>query len=168
MSGGRQQGFAYVAVLILVATLGAVGAAFGELTSHAAQRERETELLFVGNEYRKAIASYYERTPGAITRYPRTLEDLLEDRRFPVPVRHLRRLYRDPITGGADWGLVKSPDGFIMGVHSLSQEPPIKSGGFAYRDRAFNGAGTYADWQFIHAGDSPVGLVPADAAKNDK
>jgi len=85
-----------------------------------------------------------------------------------MPVRHLRRLYRDPLTRGPEWGLVKSPDGFILGVHSLSQEPPIKSGGFAYRDRAFDGAATYADWQFIHAGDSPVGLAPAAALKSSK
>lgn len=165
MSAGKESGFTYVAVLILVATLGAVGAAFGELTSRAAQREREQELLFAGNEYRKAIESYYRRTPGAFARYPRKLEDLLEDRRFPLPVRHLRRLYRDPMTGG-DWGLVKSPDGFIMGVHSPSQEEPIKSAGFAYRDRAFEGARTYADWQFVHAGDSPPGLSAAEAAKS--
>lgn len=168
MSGGRQSGFTYVAVLILVATLGAVSAAYGELTSHAAQRERERDLLFAGNEYRKAIASYYDRTPGAITRYPRSLEDLLEDRRFPVPVRHLRRLYRDPVTGGAEWGLVKAPDGGIMGVHSLSPEQPIKSGGFAYRDRAFEDAARYADWQFVHGGDSPVGLPPGDAKESTK
>ena len=157
-----------MAVLILVATLGAVGAAFGELTSHALQREKERDLLFVGNEYRKAIASYYRGTPGAIKRYPQSLDDLLEDRRYPTPVRHLRRHYRDPLTGGPEWGLLRAPEGGIRGIHSLSQEPPVKSGGFAYRDRAFNGAGTYADWQFIHAGDSPVGLAPADAAKNNK
>jgi len=80
-----------------VATLGAVGAAFGELTSHAVQREKERDLLFVGNEYRKAIAGYYRGTPGAIKRYPQSLEDLLEDRRYPTPVRHSRRA--QPVAG---------------------------------------------------------------------
>lgn len=152
MNGGRQSGFTYVAVLILVATLGAVSAAFGELTSHAAQRDREQDLLFVGNEYRRAITSYYQHTPGAINRYPVSLEDLLEDRRYPVPVRHLRRLYRDPVTGGSEWGLVQAPEGGIMGVYSLSSEEPIKSGGFAYRDRALEGAAKYSDWRFVHGG----------------
>ena len=150
-----------MAVLILVATLGAVGAAFGELTSHALQREKERDLLFVGNEYRKAIASYYRGTPGAIKRYPQSLEDLLEDRRYPTPVRHLRRLYRDPLTGDTEWGLLPAPEGGIRGVHSLSQEPPVKSGGFAYRDRALADAASYAAWHFAYGGDSPVGLVPA-------
>lgn len=163
MSAGRQEGFTYVAVLILVATLGAVGAAFGELTSHAAQRERERDLLFAGNEYRKAIASYYRHTPGAIKRYPASLADLLEDRRYPVPVRHLRRLYRDPVTGSANWGLLAAPEGGIRGVHSLSTEPPIKSGGFAYRDRALEGASRYSEWHFAYDGDSPTGLAAARA-----
>ena len=159
----RQRGFTYIAVLILVATLGAVGAAYGELTSHATQREKEKELLFVGREYREAIESYYERTPGAFKRYPHTLEDLLIDRRFPVPVRHLRRLYRDPMSGGEEWGVVKAPDGGIMGVYSLSSKTPIKSGNFSYAERAFDGASSYADWRFLYEGRSPVGLSPAPA-----
>jgi|SRR5688572_6150538 len=158
MRGGRQRGFTFVGVLILVATLGAVSAAFGELASHVAQREREQELLFVGNEYRRAITSYYQRTPGAVKRYPRTFEDLLEDRRYPVPVRHLRRLYRDPMSASTEWGVLRAPDGGIMGVHSLSQETPIKTGGFAYRDLALQDAAAYTEWHFAYYADSPVGL----------
>ncbi|MGQ0544172.1 MAG: type II secretion system protein [Betaproteobacteria bacterium] len=159
MSAGKEKGFTYVAVLILVATLGAVGAAYGELTSHAAQREREQELLFVGDQFRKAIASYYRHGE----RYPATLAELLRDSRHPHPVRHLRRIYRDPLTGGTEWGLVRAPDGGILGVHGLSQERPIKSGGFAYRDRAFADATSYAQWQFVHVPHSPAGLAPPRA-----
>ena len=159
MSAGRESGFTYVAVLILVAALGAVGAAYGELASHAAQREREQELLFVGDQFRRAIASYYRHGE----RYPATLAELLKDPRQPNPVRHLRRIYRDPVTGASEWGLVRAPDGGILGVHSLSQERPIKSRGFAYRDRAFADATSYAQWQFVHVPDSPAGLVPQRA-----
>jgi type II secretory pathway pseudopilin PulG len=168
MSGGSERGFTYVAVLILVATLGAVGAAFGELTSHGAQREREQDLLFVGNEYRQAIARYHRATPGAFNRYPHKLEDLLEDRRFPTPVRHLRRLYRDPMTGEAEWGLLKAPEGGIRGVHSLSTETPIKSGNFAWRDHALEGAAKYSDWHFAYDGPSPVGLPHVRAQETPK
>jgi type II secretory pathway pseudopilin PulG len=158
MSASRQAGFTYVAVLILVATLGAIGAAYGELTSHARQREKEKQLLFVGGEYRDAIESYYEKTPGAFKRYPHKLEDLLLDRRFPVAVRHLRRLYPDPMTGGEEWGVVKAPDGGIMGVYSLSGETPVKSGNFSYAERAFEGAASYSAWRFVYEGRSPTGL----------
>jgi type II secretory pathway pseudopilin PulG len=159
MSAGKQKGFTFIAVLILVATMGAIGAAYGELSSHARQREKERELLFAGSEYRDAIASYYEKTPGAFKRYPRSLEELLVDQRFPVPVRHLRRLYRDPMTGSEEWGVVKAPDGGIMGVYSLSGETPVKSGNFSHAERPFEGAASYADWRFVYEGRSPVGLL---------
>jgi type II secretory pathway pseudopilin PulG len=149
----KQQGFTYLALMIIVAVMGAGLAAIGELYSHAAQREKERELLFVGHQFRQAIAGYYEKSPGAKA-YPRSLDDLLEDKRFPMPQRHLRRLYPDPMTGKADWGLLEMPGGAgIMGVHSLSEERPLKSAGFAAADQGFEDAETYAKWTFIY---SPV------------
>ena len=50
-----------------------------------------------------------------------------------MPVRHLRRLYRDPITGQDEWGLVEAPGGGVMGVYSRSEDEPIKSGNFSDR-----------------------------------
>src|SRR5689334_18277728 len=125
-----ERGFTYLGMLVIVALMGFGLAAFGELYSHAAQRERERELLFVGNQFRDAIASYYNKSPGAKV-YPKKLEDLVEDTRFPMPLRHLRRVYRDPMTGTADWALVEAPGGGFMGVHSVSEETPIKSGDFS-------------------------------------
>lgn len=150
-AGRRQRGFTLAGVLLLTAALGAGMAAYGEIASHAAQREKEQELLFVGGQFRQAIEAYYERTPGAVRRYPQTLEDLLHDKRHPMPQRHLRRLYADPLTGKAGWGLLPAPDGGVMGVYSLAEGRPIKSDNFAPRDRAFAGAARYADWQFAYA-----------------
>ena len=151
------QGFTLLALLIAIAALGAGLAAFGELASHAQQREKEQDLLFVGAQYRDAIGAFYERTPGVAKRYPRELEDLLADKRFPHKPSYLRRLYVDPMTGSKTWGLVKAPDGGIMGVYSLSQEKPIKSGGFGPKDAALAGAAHYFDWQFFYQ-PSPTGL----------
>jgi hypothetical protein len=125
-------------------------AAYGELASHAAQREKEQELIFIGNQFRQAIASYYEFTPGAVKQFPQKLDDLLQDKRHPMAQRHLRRLYADPMTGQREWGLVKAPEGGIMGVHSLSQSVPIKTGNFGARDAALNGATSYSGWQFAY------------------
>jgi type II secretory pathway pseudopilin PulG len=155
MSGGKQQGFTYLALLITVAVGGAVLAAVGELASHAQAREKEAELLFAGHQYRLAIAAYYERAPGGAKRYPQKLEDLLEDKRHPTIQRYLRRLYPDPITGKSDWGLVEGPGGGIMGVHSLSEAKPLKSGGFVKGDESFKDAERYTDWKFSY---SPAGL----------
>src|SRR4051812_25646545 len=144
MKGSK--GFTYIGLLIIVAVMGMGLAAFGELYSRSGQREKERELLFVGNEYRQAIASYYQKSPGAKI-YPRKLEDLLEDKRFPMPVRHLRRLYPDPITGSNEWGLVEPTQGAgIVGVYSRSEAAPVKSGNFSVRDSRFEDAEKYKDW----------------------
>ena len=47
----RQGGFTYVGLLIAVALMGVGLAAYGELYSHAAQREKEAELLFIGGQF---------------------------------------------------------------------------------------------------------------------
>ena len=157
----RQRGFTYLGVMLIVALMGFGLAAFGELYSHAAQREKERELLFVGGQFRDAIASYYNKSPGAKV-YPKKLDDLLEDKRFPMPQHHLRRVYSDPMTGKADWALVDAPGGGFMGVHSLSEETPIKSGNFATKEAFFEDAENYTKWMFTY---SPTGLgasiVPA-------
>ena len=150
-AGRRQRGFTLAGALILIAVAGAGMAAYGEMASHAAQREKEQELLFVGNQFRQAIGAFYDGTPGAAKQFPRKLEDLLQDQRYPVLRRHLRRIYADPMTGKREWGLVNAPEGGIMGIYSLSQAQPIKSGGFALRDRRLEGARErYADWQFTY------------------
>jgi hypothetical protein len=104
--------------------------------------------LYVGNQYRLAIQRYVTSGPGL---YPRTLDDLLKDPRSPSTRRHLRRLYPDPITGSSEWGIVKAPDGGIMGVHSRSEAAPLKIANFLLRDRDFTGTAKYSDWIFVYA-----------------
>src|SRR4051812_23999143 len=149
-----QRGFTYLGVLLIVALMGFSLAGFAELYSHAAQREKERELLFVGDQFRNAIASYYNRSPGVKT-YPKKLDELVEDKRFPVPQHHLRRVYDDPMTGKADWALIEAPGGGFMGVHSVSEETPVKSGNFSAKDAAFEDAENYTKWMFTY---SPPGL----------
>jgi type II secretory pathway pseudopilin PulG len=115
----RQRGFTYVWLLVAVAVMAAGLAAIGEVAATAAKREREAELLFVGDEFARAIAEYHASSPGA-PQYPQKLEELLADNRYPNARRYLRRVYRDPMTGRADWGLVRGPGGGIVAVHSQS------------------------------------------------
>lgn len=149
-AGRNQQGFTYLIVLILVAAMGFGLAAVGELTSHAEQRAKEVELLFVGSQFRDAIGAYYESTPGIAKRYPQKLEDLLKDVRYPVAKRYLRRIYVDPMTSKAQWGTVEAPGGGIMGVYSRSTAVPVKTGAFAKAEQAFTGAAHYNEWQFSY------------------
>ena len=158
-------GFTYLGVLLLVAIMGFGLAAFGELYSHAAQRDKEQELLFVGAQFRDAIASYYNRSPGAKS-YPKKLEDLVEDQRFPMPQHHLRRIYRDPMTEGVDWAVVEAPGGGgIMGVHSRSEEAPVKSGNFPASEAAFEAAENYSKWQFIYSPPGPASSATPNPAR---
>lgn len=140
-AGRRQAGFTYLVALLLVAATGAGLVSAAGLWSQARQREKEAELMWTGEQYKQAIALYYQRSPGAIKRYPQKLEDLLDDRRHLTTARYLRRIYPDPITGKTEWGLVKAPGGGIMGVHSLSSAQPI---------RQLEGAQSYGQWQFIY------------------
>jgi type II secretory pathway pseudopilin PulG len=137
-------------MLLAVAVIGIGLAAVGEVWSAASQRSRERELIFIGHEFRGAIERYYEQTPGGIKRFPIKLEDLLEDNRYPMVRRHLRKLYRDPMTGKAQWGLVKAPDGGVQGVYSLSDERPIKQSGFEPADQGLQGAPTLSGWRFVY------------------
>ena len=150
---GRAAGFTYIGLLIAVALMGFGLAAYGELYSHAAQREKEAELLFIGAQFRDAIASYYNRSPGTKS-YPKKIDDLLEDNRFPMPQHHLRRLYRDPITETTEWALLEAPGGGFMGVYSRSEETPIKTGNFSPAEEAFESAEHYTKWVFAY---SPTG-----------
>jgi len=143
----RERGFTYIAVLIAVAFIGLGLALAGEVWQTARMRDKEVELLYAGNQYRRAIQRYFL---SGLNQYPRSLEDLLKDPRKPGTERYLRKLYADPLTGNGEWGLVKAPDGGIMGVYSLSEDKPIKVAGFAFANREFEGAAKYSDWKFVY------------------
>jgi type II secretory pathway pseudopilin PulG len=120
-----QRGFGYLLLLFALALSGMVLAGLGHTWTQAAQREREAELLFIGREFSEALASYRDRTPAGQPAAPESLEELMEDKRFPHPVRHLRRLYRDPMTRDTEWGTVLA-QGRIVAVHSLSRGHPLR------------------------------------------
>jgi hypothetical protein len=142
-------------VLFAVAVTGIGLASVGQVWRTVQQRDKEAQLLFVGDQFRRAIGSFYEY-PAAEKRYPRSLEELLQDPRNPNLVRHLRRIYGDPMTGKSEWGLVTAPDGQIVGVFSLSDVEPIRRHGFADGYQAFAGALQYSDWKFVYTGGQAV------------
>jgi type II secretory pathway pseudopilin PulG len=143
-----QRGFGYVGLLILVLLMTSSMALVGPTWQVAAQREKERELLFVGNEYRRAIAAYARDGGGERGGYPGQLEDLLKDPRVPATRRYLRKIYPDPMTNSQEWGLVRRPDGGIIGLYSRSELAPLKRSGFRGADRDFEGKEKYSDWVF--------------------
>jgi type II secretory pathway pseudopilin PulG len=144
----RESGFTYIAVLMAIAVLGIGLAAVGEIWSTRIRRDREEELLYVGQEIRLAIQHYYLSAGGGTHQLPRSLQDLLTDERSVVPQHYLRRLYRDPMTGEADWQLLLTDDGGIYGVYSSSQAQPIKRANFRVGETSFVDAQCYCEWKF--------------------
>ena len=145
-----QAGFTYIGLLILVAIIGIFLATAGTVWHVAAQREKESQLLFVGNEIRAAIGGFYNTKLSPVHQFPQSLAELLRDPRTPGVERYLRKLYADPITGTAEWGLVKDKDDRIMGVFSLSEEHPIKLAGFSANNKDFEGKEKYTQWVFVY------------------
>lgn len=155
-----QGGFAYLWVLLLVAFMGLGLTVAVEVDATVARRSQEQELLSAGHQFRNAIARYYEsQSAGGQREYPATLDDLLRDNRAPGIRRHLRKVFVDPMTGKAEWGLMRV-GGRIVGVYSLSGAPPIKQDHFEAQDMVFRGKGKYSDWVFTY----PPDLLLRDAA----
>lgn len=146
----REGGFTYLVLLAIVAVMGVVLATVGEVWHTALKREKEQELLFVGDQFRRALNLYHLHTPGKARPYPMSLDDLLKDPRAPGVQRYLRKIYADPLTGSTQWGLIKGPNGEIFGVHSLSEEEPVKKSGFSLAYSAFEGRKKYSDWVFMY------------------
>ena len=167
-----EKGSIYIWMLFTVTIAGILLAAMGQVWQVKAQREREKELLLVGEQFRQAVMSYYNSVSGGDKKYPQSLEDLLLDKRGPKPERHLRKIFLDPMTKNNEWGLVEEPvpeqtsgsgarvsrsDLGIIGVYSLSRQGPIKSENFPDHYSTFAEASTYQDWQFVFSQESTEG-----------
>ena len=161
-------GYAMAALLISLAVMGVLISMLLPVWSQAAQREREAELAFRGEQYARAIELYQRRFVGA---FPPDVDSLVEQ-------RFLRRAYKDPMTEdgefqilyqaqGADvvgapataprpgevigqptragrpsgQGATSGPRGGVIGVVSKSTERSL---------RLYNGGSTYSEWVFVH------------------
>jgi type II secretory pathway pseudopilin PulG len=141
----RDRGLVMLALLIALALASIALLAGLDVWAFEKQRKQEEELLFVGNQYRLAIQRYYL----AGRSLPASIDDLLEDKRFPVPLHHLRRAYPDPLTGNNEWRFLRDGDR-IYGVYSSSDRVPIKRANFPRRYAFFANAQTYGDWKFFY------------------
>lgn len=138
----------YVALLLALAAVGGLSAVGLKVAQTIQARQAEAELLAIGLEFRNALQSYAEATPNGLPLTPASLDELLRDNRYPAIKRHLRRIYHDPMTGKADWGLIRGVDRRIVGIHSLSRATPFKRTGFAPGLEGLSGKERYSDWVF--------------------
>lgn len=147
-SRSRSRGFTYIAVLVALLLLSLAANGVMSSVSQQAQREREAELLRIGQAYVQAIGRYYEASPGSVKGWPQKLEDLLDDQRTVSIQRHLRTVYPDPMTRQADWDLLRTTDGGIKGLRSRSARAPIRTGTVVLDQLTLAPASRYSDWTF--------------------
>lgn len=156
MSGNRSGGFTYLAVLAMITAAGITLAGTGQYWRTTVIREREAELLWRGHHFRLAIDSYLKATPeGRPREYPKRLEDLLKDPRSLQPVRHIRKIYPDPMTPEGEWGILRTENGGIRGIFSRAEGKPFKTAGFPPEYAHFETAETYSDWKFVSKAPAP-------------
>lgn len=163
----NERGAALMIVLIMVVILGLGFGWSGMTWKTIRQREKEEELLWRGDQFRRAIESFVKArqaptnpnqqgfTPpspanqaAAAAAYPRSLDDLLKDPGKTGALRHLRKVYKDPVTGD-DFVLITAPGGGIKGVRSASKEEPFKKDGFSEVYEPFKDAESYQKWEFV-------------------
>jgi type II secretory pathway pseudopilin PulG len=162
----RQAGFTYLGLIVLVTIIGLVGAATLKVDALLRRAAAEEELLEIGAAFSAALTSYAEATPRGQPPQPPSLEALLRDPRVPGLRRHLRKIFVDPITGKAEWGIVwlnkgnginGSGGSGVVAVYSLSQSKPLKLANFDARFQNFENREHIADWKF---GVTGQGVAP--------
>jgi type II secretory pathway pseudopilin PulG len=163
LRGQSQNGYAMAALLVAMSVMAVLLSVAMPVWNRAAQREKEAELIFRGEQYARAIGLFqqkYANTP------PPDLDVLVRE-------RFLRKKYTDPITGedfvaipavqaAADArgrgqpgrgstaaptparGAIGAParGSGVIGVTSASTEPSI---------RIYNGGTRYNEWRFVYA-----------------
>lgn len=144
-----QQGFTYLNLIVLLTIIG-MSTTYSVRLGKLYQRSwAEQELLLIGTSFSLALESYAAATPPGYSTLPATLEDLLRDPRFSIPKRHLRKIFTDPITGRAEWGIVYlGEEKGVLAVYSLSDDRPMKIGNFPNRFQSFSDKLRISDWKF--------------------
>jgi type II secretory pathway pseudopilin PulG len=116
-------GFTYIGLLIAIALMSIALVAASEVWVTTARHQKMVQMEWIGEQYVQGIGSYYYANVGSVRFYPKTLDDLLEDKRYLSIRRHLRQLYKNPMTEQLDWKLIPAPDGGIAGVETEVEMP---------------------------------------------
>jgi len=111
-----QRGLTLVELVVAFTILITLSAMALPMARYKVRREKERDFRYALREIRTAIDKYKDmaeqqqlgQTKLGSENYPETLEILVEGVKVPGPqdkkIRFLRRLPRDPFTGGTDWG----------------------------------------------------------------
>ena len=162
---GAQAGYTYFGLLLAILAASLAVSAGVTLLTNDMRRDKEAELLFAGDEIRRALELYHSKNTAGMQPFPRTLDALLRDPNQLSVQRYLRKIYRDPmhdpdvpgaVAENGFWVLIRDGNGQIVGVRSNSLREPLRTSGFPKQYEGFRQAKRYADWQFLAAGGVPV------------
>jgi type II secretory pathway pseudopilin PulG len=113
-----QQGYVLLSLLLFMALLAIAAATAAPNIAFAIKRDREEELVHRGVEYTRAI----QRFAKANARYPLRLEEL----QSTGGTKYIRKLYKDPITGG-DFRLLYMSDIRVATGTTVAGDPGFKA-----------------------------------------
>ena len=85
-----ERGYAMAALLVALAVMGVLASAAMPSWKQMAQREKEAELIFRGQQYARAIGLFQRRAGPGVN--PPSIDVLVQQ-------KFLRKKYKDPITG---------------------------------------------------------------------
>jgi len=116
----KEAGYTLLLVVFLVASMILVAGAAAPNILTTGRREKETEMVWRGEQYERAIGMYYRK----FGKYPTKVEDLT---RQTNGVRFLRKAYTDPMnTDDGSWRFIYvGPNGQLIG--SLGQTSLLQS-----------------------------------------
>jgi type II secretory pathway pseudopilin PulG len=95
----NEQGFMLVGLIVAIFIILLVMGVAAPKVARGLRRDREVEAIHRGNQYVRAVQLYYKK----FQHYPGSMEQLEKTNN----VRFLRQRYADPMTGKADWRLIK-------------------------------------------------------------
>jgi type II secretory pathway pseudopilin PulG len=96
----NEQGFILVGLIVAIFIILLMLGIAAPTVARELRREREVEAIHRGNQYVQAIRRFYLKNGN---HYPNSIEQLEKTNN----IRFLRQRYVDPMTGKADWRLIK-------------------------------------------------------------
>jgi type II secretory pathway pseudopilin PulG len=119
-----ERGYAMAALLVSLAVMSVLMSVALPTWRHAAQREKEAELVFRGEQYARAVALFRAKNANA---FPPSIDVLVQG-------KYLRKKYLDPITN-------KEFDVIGVGAQAGTSQPPGANGGRGARSGPTSGPG---------------------------
>ncbi len=153
-----QRGYAMAALLVAIGVMAVLMTAAMPVWRHEAQREKEIETIFRGEQIARAIAMFREKNAG---NFPTSLDLLVQQ-------RYLRKKYKDPFAEDGEWvpigGLANQPQQGGRGGAPQTGQPGPSLGsqvagimGVTLKDKGasiveYHQATHHNEWQFLFTG----------------